>query len=150
VVARIKQAMAAKPPTSETSGASPLPRQLLHSALIVLASTTLFMLVEEFQLDLLAAMLVVCFALATLWLIPLCAWVVLAGLGWMGVELFPRLTEVKTSHGFVGRRYPAWDLLSDDDLALLLLAVVGAAYLIWLSLGALRGKLTSMLIRDQG
>ena len=154
VAQQVRQALATNlaenPTISASSHASPLPRYLLHSVLVLLASTTLFMLVEEFDLDLFVPLLVMCFALATLWLIPLFGWVVLAGLGWVGFELFLRLTEVRESTVFRGRSYRTLDILSDNDWALLLLAGLGVAYLVWLSVAALKGRLLSMLARDQG
>lgn len=154
VAEQVRQALAANETTNasatETRRASPLPRYLLHSVLVLLASTSLFMLVEEFDLDLFVPLLVMCFALATLWLIPLFGWVVLAGLGWMGVELFLRLTEERQSFIFQGRSYRTLDILADSDLALLLMAALGAGYLVWLSQAAVRGRLMSMLVRDQG
>ena len=150
VLAHIKWALAANPPGSEATRPSPLPRYLLHSLLIVAACVPLFMLVEEFDLDLFVALLVLCFALATLWLIPLFGWVVLAGLGWMVFELSLNLTAERPSYLFPARTIRTLDILTDNDLALLLLAALGAAYLVWLSLRAVRGRLMSMLIRDQG
>lgn len=145
----VRQTLATKPASSDAGHASPLPRYLIHTVLVVLASTSLFMLAEEFNLDLFVPLLVMCFALATLWLIPLFGWVVLAGLGWVGVELFLSMTEVKTSTVFRDRSFRTVDILSDNDWALLILAALGTAYLVWLSLGALRGRLMSMLARDQ-
>ena len=154
VTAQVKRALAANQANpaadSEATRPSPLPRYLLHSVLVLLASTSLFMLVEEFDLDLFVPLLVMCFALATLWLIPLFGWMVLAGLGWVGFELFLRLTEVRESTLFRGRSYRTLDILSDNDWALLLLAGLGVAYLIWLSVAAIKGRLLSMLARDQG
>jgi threonine/homoserine/homoserine lactone efflux protein len=106
--------------------------------------------VEEFGLDLFVTLLILCFALATLWLIPLFGWVVLAGLGWTCIELFLRLTEERHSYIFPGRTVRTLDVLTDNDVALFLLATAGAAYLTWLSVRALRGRLMSMLARDQG
>jgi hypothetical protein len=154
VSAQVKQALAANraaPATdSEASRPSPLPRYLIHSVLVLLAATSLFMLAEEFDLDLFVPLLVMCFALATLWLIPLFGWVVLAGLGWVGLELFLSLTEVRPSYIFPGRSHRTLDVLSDNDWGLLLLAALGTGYLVWLSVSAVRGRLLSMLSRDQG
>lgn len=149
VLGRIRAALAANPAGGEAGRPSPLPRYLGLSLLTVLACVPLFLLVEEFDLDLLVALLVLCFALATLWLIPLFGWVVLAGLGWLGLGLVLRLTEVRPSTLFPGRSYRGLDLLTDQDLGLLLMAALGAAFLVWLSLAALRGRLASMLVRDQ-
>ncbi len=150
VLTHIRKVLADNPPAAEANRTSPLPRYLLHSILIVLACVPLYMLVEEFNLDLFVPLLVMCFALATLWLIPLFGWVVLAGLGGMAVELFLRLTEVRQSLLFNGRSYRTLDILTDNDLALLVLAALGTGYLVWLSRRALRGQLLSMLMRDQG
>jgi hypothetical protein len=66
----------------------------------------------------------------------------------MGVELVLRLAESRPSTLFPGRSYRGLDLLSDQDLGLMLLAALGATFLVWLSLAALRGRLLSMLVRD--
>lgn len=142
-------ARARKSPGAEAGRPSPLPRYLLHSALTLLACVPLFLLSEEFHLELLIGLLVMCFALATLWLIPLFGWVVLAGVGWMAVELLLTLVKVRPSAVFPRRTVRELDLVTYYDLGLFVLAALGTGYLVWLSVSALRGKLPSMLIRDQ-
>jgi hypothetical protein len=88
-----------------------------------------------------------CFALASLWLIPVMAWAVFLGLGWLAVlELFAQ-NETRTSM-FDGTSYRAYEVMSGDDYALLVVAALGSAYLIWLCVGLLRGRIRSALAGD--
>ena len=68
----------------------------------------------------------------------------------MVVELFVELTAERPSYLYRGKTIRTLDILTDNDLAWLVLAAAGAAYLAWLSVRALRGRLMSMLVRDQG
>jgi len=56
-------------------------------------------------------------------------------------------SEMRTSmfgHG----NYRAYEVFSGDDWALIVFAALGAAYLVWLSAGLLRGRIQSGLAGD--
>lgn len=126
---------------------SPLASLLLRSALAVIATIPLFYLPYYLTVGLIAPLLVLCFALATIWLVPLLAWVVIATLAYVGVAvLLNRLTP--TIPLFGEGLHPAYRVLSDDDWTVLVLAFFGAGYLLWLSIAALNGRIRSALMSD--
>lgn len=125
----------------------PLPRLLLHTLLVALALVPIFRLPYPFERDLLLPILVLCFALATVWLIPLLAWVVVAGCGWLVVELALVALETRQSQ-FGSGSYRVWEVLDGSDWMALGLAGLGVAYLLWLSQAALRGRFVSGLMAD--
>lgn len=129
VVALVEAFRAAHPPRVRPN---PVPGVLARTAGIVVASLPLFHLPG--RIDAFVPFLVMCFALSAVWLLPVFAWVTLAGLGWFaivcGVELAPHR-------------------LHADDMALIAFALIGAAWLVWLSVGLLRGRITSALVGDE-
>lgn len=129
---------------------SPLPGYLLRSLLVVLTSLPCFILADEYHLDALLPLLMFCFALATVWFIPLFGWVVLGTLGLQAVRLAAALLESRTSMFRPGETYLRYTVLSGDDWALIALAGAGMAWLAWFSLGAIRGRIPSALTADFG
>ncbi|MFN3593948.1 MAG: hypothetical protein ACK4TK_04620 [Thiobacillaceae bacterium] len=128
---------------------SPLPAYLWRSALVGLASWPIFALHAEYDLDLLLPLLMFCFALATVWLIPLFGWVVLGCLGLIAITVAIRLTEPIASIIHPGRSFSYLQVMSGGDWVLLGLALGGGAVLAWLSLASLRGRLPAALMADQ-
>jgi hypothetical protein len=142
VAARVRAARGARTPRRP---ANPVPRLMLRTALVAVACIPLFKLPAA--IDLFAPFLVLCFALASVWLIPLLAWVVLGGLAFIiGAAVLAALAPYTSfiTHETM-RRY---DIFSDDDWVVVMLALLGAAYLIWLSLALLRGRIQSGLMGD--
>jgi len=150
VLARIRAALALNGAEGRVKGGSPLPFFILHGLLILLACVPLFGLCDAYDLDIFAPILILCFAEATLWLIPLFGWVVIAGLAYLAFMVAADLAEVRQSMFSPGESYSGFELLGGDDYTVLLLGGLGAAYLVWLSLRALRGRLVPLLARDQG
>jgi hypothetical protein len=142
VLARVKAAHLAKAPRQR---ATPLPRLLLRTALVAVACIPLFKLPAP--IDPFTPYFVLCFALASVWLIPLLAWVVLGGLAVIaGMAVLAGLAPYTSyiTHETM-RRY---DIFSGDDWAIATLALLGAAYLVWLSVALLRGRVQSGLMGD--
>lgn len=127
---------------------SPLPATLLGSAGILLASLPLFALGEITRLDLLLPILIMLFALATAWLIPLFGWVVmpmlLYVLGHTGMAMFEQHTLQLVST----YRYRRYELLDGGEWILLAAALVGGAWLWRVAWRAVRGRLVPLLFRD--
>jgi hypothetical protein len=142
VLARVKAAHRANAPRQR---ANPLPRLMLRTALVAAACVPLFKLPAP--IDPFAPYFVLCFALASVWLIPLLAWAVLGGLAVIaGMAVLAGLAPYTSyiTHETM-RRY---DIFSGDDWASATLALLGAAYLVWLSLALLRGRVQSALLGD--
>lgn len=149
VLERVNQAMRQHKTGTRVANNSPLPFYLRHTALIMLASVPLFMLAEEYHLHLLAPILVLCFSLATLWLINIFGYVVYAGLLYLAVGTLMDLARIRQSAFFPGERYSGFAVMSDDENAILVLTLIGAGYLIWLSWRALHGGFLALLVKDR-
>lgn len=146
--ARIATEMQRHGTEARVSDRSPLPWYLGQTILLVLACVPLFMLVDSHDIHLLPPILVMCFALATLWLINLFGWVVLAGLMFIGGNVVYELLLPRASFLHRGQTFTYLETLGGDDVAPLGLAALGAAWLAWLSIRALRGRFLALLIRD--
>lgn len=83
------------------------------------------------------------------WLINLFGWVVLGGLALQIILVILAQFEERRSFLHPGEVYPAYAVLGGDDFELFLLAGIGAAVLIWLCHGALRGRWLAALVADQ-
>ena len=127
-------------------GKSPLPAYLGRSLLVVAACFPLFPLAEEFNTGLFLPLLILCFCLAMVWMINLFAWVVIAGLVIQSVLMVLKLLERRESYFHKGEFYRAWEVLSGGNVSLMLIAGIGAAILIWLSVQALRGRWLAALL----
>jgi hypothetical protein len=131
-------------------GKSPLPTYLGRTALVALASFPIFALHEEYDLDVFLPLLMFCFALATVWLIPLFGWVVMGSLGLIAFTVAGRLVEEIPSYFRPDETFTRFEVMGSEDWLLLGLAGLGTAWLLWLSVGALRGRIQSALIADWG
>lgn len=148
VQARIRDEMARHETDKRLPRRSPLPFYLIHTVLIFAASVPLFWLSDEYDVSLLLPLLALAFAQATLWLINLFGWVVCALLLVIAGGVAIDLAATRTSSLFPGETYTGFDVLGSDDLSGLAAALVGAAYLVWLSIRALRGRFLALLLRD--
>jgi hypothetical protein len=124
---------------------SPLPGLLLRSALVVLATLPLFWLPDNLEVGPLAPAIVLCFALATVWLVPLLGWVVIAALAYIaGAGLLNGFVLMLSLFG-EGLVNP---VLTGNDWAELAAAASGAGYLLWLSIAILRGRIRTGLMSN--
>jgi hypothetical protein len=120
----------------ETANWQPLGRALVRTALAVLAMAPVFALASyPAELDLLLPLIILMFALATVWLIPLFGWVVIG----CAVILAAQMTVA----GLADAAY--W---GEYQQAALVLGYVGLAYLTWASWCAVRGKTPPLLFED--
>lgn len=135
--------------TAERAGGpSPLWGYLGRTALILLASLMLIAVGQEYDLDLLLSMLVMGFALATLWFFPIFGWVVL-GLGVLVVlSLAGNAFELRESFFRPGEFYRHYEVFSEEDW--LSFGVMGLAlgYLCWNAWLSIKGRLPSVLASD--
>ncbi len=150
VEAFVRERMAQRRTAERVEPRSPLPRYLLHTLLILVASFFVLVAYDEFDLDVLVPMIMLAFALATLWLIPLFGYVVLLTNALILFAFVTVLFEERTSIIRRGESYLHYEVFSDADWGHLVLALLALGYLSWLSVRAVRGKLVSLLVRDQG
>ncbi len=132
------RATAAASDGAPTRRTLPLRNGIVRTILLALAATPLFAMESSiwFDLDLLLPIVLLVFALATAWLIPLFGWVVL------GCVLL--LTAQVTWIWLVDEG----GYLPTDERFLLGLAYVGMAFMAWFAWGSLRGRLRPPLMED--
>jgi hypothetical protein len=131
-----------------TVGRSPLPGTLARTAVAVVASAALFPLVDAFNTDLFVLTLVLCFAVATVWLIRLFGYVVLACLVLVAVGVGVSAVEVRESFLAPGTTYRHLEVFDEETWLTLAVGTAGAAVLATMSIRAVTGRMPSMLERD--
>jgi hypothetical protein len=127
---------------------SPVGRYVGWSAVAVIATLPLFMLVEEFDVSLLLPIGILCFALATIWLIGVFGYVVLAGLVATAWSVVANGLSVRESFFSPGETFARWTVYSGDDWAMIALAGAAFAVLGWISIRGVTGRMPSMLTSD--
>lgn len=145
--ARIAANIARATRPAQSPRRNPLWGTLGLSVLVVLATLPLFAMPYPFEPHLLAVLLTLCFALATVWLIPLLAWVVLGGVAWIVATIVLRGLEPKVNQ-FTGTPYTSFGNLDGGDFAGFAIVAAGLAVLVFISVAALRGRISSLLTRD--
>jgi hypothetical protein len=153
VSAAIEANMARRKTSGRVSGKSPLPAYLGRTVLVVLGCLPLFALAEDYHSSLFIPIFILCFGLATVWMINLFGWAVLGALLVQAVLVVADLLRLRESFLFKGETYYGYEVLGGDDYSLLLVAGLGAGILIWLSLAALRGRWLAALLagyKDMG
>ncbi len=148
VAARIASAMDAQTTATRVPSASPIPRYLAYSALVVVCCLPAFLTVEAFGVSLLIPLLMLCFGLAMIWFVGVFGLVVV---GTVLLELAAiTLDALGGVESFLepGTTYARWTVYSGDDWALIAFTVAGAAVLGWLSARAVSGRLRSLLEAD--
>lgn len=118
------------------------------TVLVLTACLPLYALTDMIDLHLMSGILITAFGLATVWMVPLFGWVVLAVelyvLGWMVIKL----TESRTLKLVNTYQFRGYETLDAGEWLVLALAVIGMIYLAWLSIRAVRGKLLPVLMQD--
>lgn len=147
VAETLRSHMSRRKTEQRARGKSPLPAYLGRTALVLAASFPLFPLAEEFDTGLFLPIFILCFALATVWLINLFGWVVIGGLIVQAVGVLLDQMEMRESFFHKGEFYRAWEVLGSDDISLLLVAGLGAAALVWISWSALKGRWLAALLQ---
>ncbi len=149
VRARIDAALARAASAGAMPLRSPLPGLLWRTGLTVLAALPLLLAARVLDYGLLPPFLLLCFALASVWLVRGLAWVTLAAAAWiavasLGAALAPR-AAVFTSSSHTMR----FQWFTGDDWALTLLAASGLAYLVATAVLTLRRRLVPALEGDE-
>lgn len=148
VAARIEARMRTAGTATRVATKNPLPKRLGLSALVVIATLPVFALVDEYDVDLFAVLLLLCFAMATQWLIRVLGVVVIGAAAVIVAMVVVSALEVRESMFDAGQTYRHFEVFNENDLVLLTVAGIGLAILVGLSVAALRGKLPSMLEED--
>lgn len=124
---------------------NPVPALAVRTVLTLVACIPLFNL--PVKIDLFAPFFTLCFALASVWLIPHLSWAVLLGLGGTA---WPLLVGATAPHQplFSQQTMSRYQVFSGDDIAMLIFAALGALYLVGQSVALLRGRWSSGLADD--
>jgi hypothetical protein len=114
----------------------------------MIAALPAFAMDYPFEVELLPLMLLVCFAAASIWLIPLLAWVtfacsafVVSNLVWSGLEIRQSMFPDRPP-------FRAYESASVEDWLQVVVCIAGLAFLMWMSRRLLNGKLQSVLMKD--
>ena len=124
-------------PAAKAKGPKPLIKGLKRTILVCLAAAPLFYLTSPYALDydIFMTLLMFYFALATVWLVPLFGWVVIASSIIVVIQL--------VFSGIAG-----FSFLYGYEQFIYLLAFLGLAYLVWFSWSSLKGKILPPLIEN--
>lgn len=127
---------------------SPLLRYLAFSAIVLLASLPVFLLADPFEIPLWMPLVLLCFALSTVWLLSVFGYVVLGCILLIVGDVVVNSFAERDSFFHAGETYSRWRLYSGDEWALLLLAAAGMVVLGIMAMRAIGGHMTSMLASD--
>ena len=150
VAARIQSELAAHGSTARIPARSPLPQTLALSAGVVLACAPLFALVEAFDVSLMLPLLQLCFGLATVWLIGVFGWVLIALDGLILADLLLHALGEQPSGLHPGEQLTRWTLYADSEWGLLALAAIALGALGWLGWRCAHGRPQALLMADWG
>lgn len=114
----------------------------------MIAALPAFAMDYPFEVELLPLMLLLCFAAASIWLIPLLAWVTIACSAFVVSNLVWSGLEVRQSMFPDRPAFRAYESASIDDWLQVTACLAGLAFLVWMSRRLLNGKLQSVLMKD--
>lgn len=126
---------------------NPLWSALGLTLLVVLSISPLFGMPYPFKPELFSVIFTLCFALAMVWLIPLMGWPVLGGVSWIAGTIVLQGLEVHTNQ-FSGSRYSGFGSLYGAEWIGFAATCLGLAVLAGIAVGALRGRIPSLLMND--
>jgi hypothetical protein len=137
-----------KVPQRERRSRNPLLSLLTRTVLTILACTLLFQLDYPFEIDLFILIFILCFAAATIWLIPLFGYVVIAAALYVtGLIIYQGLQVHTSQYDFLGS-YRGFELVNDEEWIFMALVFLAIFYLIWSSWRAVKGRDESALFLD--
>ncbi len=120
-VAIVGERMAAGGAAARVSARSPLGGYLLRTLLVVVCCIPLFAVSEMFAASSFIPWLMLCFAIAMVWLVRYLAWVTLGCLAVQAAIAIGGMNEVRQSMFSLGT-YRRYEVLSGDDWAIVVLA----------------------------
>ncbi len=124
---------------TETKRKSPVLAMIAWTVLIIVASLLMFMEYPAYYtVDLFAAIFVLLFSVASLWLIPLLSYATFAGVAWILGSTF-----------YWGVVQNNFQYVYDSEWIPFILLFVGQALLVWIGVRLLQGKIVSMLLGDR-
>lgn len=134
-------------PASRGAARNPLWAAMGWSVVVIVSVLPLFGMPYPFAPDLFAVILVLCFGLATVWLVPVMGWPVLAGIAWIAGTLVLQGLAPHTSR-FSGDSFTGFGTLDAGEWIGFSITCAGLAVLAAVAVAALRGRLVSLLLSD--
>ncbi|MCW5771490.1 MAG: hypothetical protein KIT16_07650 [Rhodospirillaceae bacterium] len=147
VEALVRKYVAAVPAAKRVARGNPVPGLLGWTVAVIAASFPAFVLPYPLTLDLLAPMILLAFAVATVWLIPLFGYVIFACVAYLAVAVTMKGLATRKSQ-FSDRIYSGFDLLDSSEWVLLMVFAAGMLFLVWFGLRAVRGRIPTALTTD--
>ena len=147
VAAAVRLHLSAVPAASRPKRGSPVPALLGWTAAVIAASFPAFVLPWPLTLDLLMPMVLLAFALATVWLIPLFGYVIFFCVAYLAIELVLNGLATRRNQ-FTGQVYNGFATLDGGEWAAVGLFAAGLAFLVWFGLRAVRGRIRTALTSD--
>jgi hypothetical protein len=135
-------------PENQQLNKNPLSSLFLRTALTILSCVPLFRLDYPFKVDLFIPIFILCFSMATIWLIPLFGYIVIGAVLYLTIVIISQGLQVHSSQfSFLGN-YRGFEIINGDEWVFMALMFLGIIYLIWSSWRAIKGKDESALFID--
>ncbi len=126
---------------------NPLWRALGLTLAVILSVLPLFGMPYPFEPHLFSIIFVLCFAVATVWLVPLMGWPVLGGIAWIAATLALQGLAPHTGLSS-GNTYTGFGTMDAGEWIGFGIACIGLAVLAGIALAAIRGRIVSLLMSD--
>jgi len=127
---------------------NPISSLLLRTSLTILSCVPLFQLEYPFKVDLFIPIFILCFSMATIWLIPLFGYVVIGAVLYLVMVIISQGLTVHTSQYASLGNYRGFELINGNEWIFMALLFLAAIYLIWSSWRAIKGIDESALFLD--
>jgi hypothetical protein len=147
IVEIIKSHIPRRPENIKTQK-NPMIRLLSRTALTTLACVPLFRLDYPFKIDLFLPIFILCFALATIWLIPLLGYVVMVAVLYVTIVILSQGFKVHSSSFSIHEKHRGFEFVHGDEWVFMALLGLAMFYLVWSSWRAVKGKDESALFLD--
>ncbi|MBK8453482.1 MAG: hypothetical protein WAQ53_05565 [Thiofilum sp.] len=127
---------------------NPIGSLLFRTVLTIIACLPFFQMPYPFEIDLFVPIFLVCFAVATIWLIPLFGYVVIATLLYIATLIIATAIQPHNSSYSSLKGYLEYELISGDEWVFFIIMLLCMTYLIRMSWRAVKGKDESALFLD--
>jgi hypothetical protein len=125
---------------------NPLLNILFRTVLVAILMIPMFNMPYPLETDLFLSILILCFALATVWLIPLMGYVVIGGIVLQFFMTFASGIEMHESYYDFMENYRGFELINGDEWIGVALYALAGLLLIYGSIRAIKGKDESALL----
>jgi hypothetical protein len=133
---------------TKLSNKNPLSSLLIRTSLTILSCMPLFRLDYPFNVDLFTPIFILCFSMATIWLIPLFGYVVIGAVLYLVIVIISQGFQVHSSQYASLGNYRGVELITGDEWVFMAILFIAVIYLVWSSWRAIKGKDESGLFMD--